>query len=359
MKKSKIIIPALAMLVMSTAATVTGTVAWFTMNKTATAEGMVVSAKTSGSLIIKDVTAAVSVPSAADKATKVVFDATPHAFYPSTHGFSYTNPDDNDANTNEQVSSSTGLMYVTNGASVNFETGTARAQDAPLVYGAVVAPGVNETNAYYQDYNFFLAGDGMEMPNQAITITLSNAQDLTINGALSIDFYGEEVTSAQRAQVSDANYKGTLNLAKKYNVSKGVSGDKASITIGDTTNHAGVLIPKVGATNGDTETTDPAVKAYAITMRVYYDGALIDEGVANNDYATYTKLTTGQATGNEAYLFYSDGSGSSVVSVKQNDQLANLYIVDTEHSTTTFARSIEVAHIEQKTLNVSITAVEA
>ena len=53
MKKSKIIIPALAMLVMSTAATVTGTVAWFTVNKTVTAKGMTVKAKADSSLVIK------------------------------------------------------------------------------------------------------------------------------------------------------------------------------------------------------------------------------------------------------------------------------------------------------------------
>ena len=46
MKKTKIIIPALGMLLLSTAASVTGTVAWFAMNNTVSATGMQVTAKT-------------------------------------------------------------------------------------------------------------------------------------------------------------------------------------------------------------------------------------------------------------------------------------------------------------------------
>ena len=45
MKKTKIIIPALGLLLLSTAASVTGTVAWFAANATVTAQGMSVSAK--------------------------------------------------------------------------------------------------------------------------------------------------------------------------------------------------------------------------------------------------------------------------------------------------------------------------
>ena len=358
MKKSKIIIPALAMLVMSTAATVTGTVAWFTMNKTATAEGMVVSAKTSGSLIIKDVTSVLALPSAADKATKIVFDDTPHAFYPSTHGFSYTNPNDNDANTNENITSSTGLFYVSNGATVNFETGTARNSTTPLVYGAVVEPGANQVNAYYADYDFFLAGDGMEMNNQIITLTLSNAQNLTINGALSIDVYGKEITSAERVPVIEANYKGTLNLAKVKNGSGvGTSEANPSVVIGDPTTHTGYAIPKSGAQ--DPQSGDPVKKAYAIKMRVYYDGALISDPVANNFWAVYESAGTGAWDGTGDGLFYGDANGTSIVTMTTGDSLDGKYRVKTSASTLTFARSIDVANIAEQTLDVQIVASEA
>ena len=48
MKKTKVIIPALGMLLLSTAASITGTVAWFSANQTVTASGMNIQA-TSGS----------------------------------------------------------------------------------------------------------------------------------------------------------------------------------------------------------------------------------------------------------------------------------------------------------------------
>ena len=54
MKKTKIIVPALGILLLSTAASVTGTVAWFTTNNTVTASSMTVKAVVSGNLFIKE-----------------------------------------------------------------------------------------------------------------------------------------------------------------------------------------------------------------------------------------------------------------------------------------------------------------
>jgi len=52
MKKTKVIIPALGLLVLSTAASVSGTVAWFSVNSTVSATGMVVQAKAEAGLLI-------------------------------------------------------------------------------------------------------------------------------------------------------------------------------------------------------------------------------------------------------------------------------------------------------------------
>ena len=52
MKKTKLIIPALGMLLLSTAASVTGTVAWFSANSTVSATGMVVAAKTNATYLL-------------------------------------------------------------------------------------------------------------------------------------------------------------------------------------------------------------------------------------------------------------------------------------------------------------------
>lgn len=52
MKKTKVIIPALGMLLLSTAASVTGTVAWFAANAQVTATGMAVTAKTDSEFLV-------------------------------------------------------------------------------------------------------------------------------------------------------------------------------------------------------------------------------------------------------------------------------------------------------------------
>ena len=52
MKKTKIIVPALGMLLLSTAASVTGTVAWFAANAQVTATGMQISAKTNTTFLL-------------------------------------------------------------------------------------------------------------------------------------------------------------------------------------------------------------------------------------------------------------------------------------------------------------------
>ena len=52
MKKTKVIIPALGLLLLSTAASVTGTVAWFAANNTVSATGMTISAKSNTEFLV-------------------------------------------------------------------------------------------------------------------------------------------------------------------------------------------------------------------------------------------------------------------------------------------------------------------
>ena len=52
MKKTKVIIPALGLLLLSTAASVTGTVAWFAANANVTATGMAIKAKTDSEFLV-------------------------------------------------------------------------------------------------------------------------------------------------------------------------------------------------------------------------------------------------------------------------------------------------------------------
>lgn len=57
MKKTKILVPAMGMLLLSTAASVTGTVAWFSANNAVTAQGMQLKAKAQDGLVISNAAA--------------------------------------------------------------------------------------------------------------------------------------------------------------------------------------------------------------------------------------------------------------------------------------------------------------
>ena len=353
MKKSKIIIPALAMLVMSTAATVTGTVAWFTMNTTASAEGMVVAAKTNGSLIVKENVKGqldgngdpktASLPGAGDKATKVVFDSTPHAFYPSTHDLS--------------IGTATGLRKVTNGMDVNFETGTAKGA-TPLTYGAVAT---TEGADYFFDYGLFVAGDGLEMQNQKLRLTISPATAVTLNmyNALSVDFYGAIVSSADYPAVSSDNYIGTLNLASKKNTlsadSNGVMRPTGAVTEAPA-NTPTIDLNYVENATAFTIPQSGSGSAYSILMRVYFDGELIDVS-KNNFQAQYSPAGDTAVTGSEDYYFYSDQNGTIVdAQVGDIPSAKNWYVVNDNTSTRTYARSIDIGTFTNQGINVSITA---
>ena len=72
MKKTKIIVPALGMLLLSTAASVTGTVAWFSMNNTTTVTGMMVRTKIGDNLYIAGAEVGTGMPASTAYATQRV-----------------------------------------------------------------------------------------------------------------------------------------------------------------------------------------------------------------------------------------------------------------------------------------------
>ena len=92
MKKTKVIIPALGLLLLSTAASVTGTVAWFSMNGEVTANGMAVTAKSDAAfLLIKAGTAANAGIIQAAPATTASAESPSAQLYPVAHEAGLTN----------------------------------------------------------------------------------------------------------------------------------------------------------------------------------------------------------------------------------------------------------------------------
>lgn len=320
----KKLIPAIALLLVSAAMMSTATFAWFSMNKTVTASGMQVKAQAEGSIVITSG----ALPTAGLKATDYTFgDASATALYASTHDADYT-------------TYPTGLKHVTNAELINLETGIKLNNEAGTVLGYADAANASPV-VYFKDYSIFIAGDGQAFSSQDLTVTLSGSWTTmtnTINRAISVDFYAAAVTSATPAACSQANYKGTLNVAGKLN-NAGANGvtDKINFEIDN------IGIPQTG-TNA----------AYAVTMRVYFDGALIETG-GTNAYTTYEAAPAGACEAGKYY--YTDSKGTSVATViAGTTPTTGLYVVSSTDSTYAYARTTSVANIQDVTLVATFVA---
>ena len=262
MKKTKIIIPALGVLLLSTAASVTGTVAWFSANSTVKANGMRVKAKAESALVISETKPVGTL-------TEVNFESDAEELVPATHNSTVA------ANSSVTFESQTGLNYNTNPSAVNPETGLAfTGTDATaLAFAPVIT---DDLGIYAVDYVVFIAaageelvledGDDLNVKLSVSAATYANLKDTsgaydTLN-ALTVDFYVSQDTEATGVYAGSLNLKsGGLSNSSYDNTTaltllKGVTPAEGS--------NPTVIIPK-------NNKTDDYLK---ITMRVYFDGAL-------------------------------------------------------------------------------------
>lgn len=314
MKKFKKLIPALCMLLISAVMLGSSTFAWFSMNKTVTASGMQVKAQAEGSIVIT----AGTLPAAGLKTTDYNFnETTSTALYASTHDANY-------------ATYASGLKRVKNAENINLETGIKKYETASLEYETAAN---TATILYYKDYTVYIAGDGQAFTNQTLTISLAGTigNNKTINKAVSVDFYGTNVTSTTAAIVSSTNYLGTLNIAGTKN-----GADEKSITA--YTTFTTPTIASIPQANGSA--------AYGVVMRVYYDGALI-ETAGTNAFTAY-KAAEGNAEAGKYY--YTDKQGTSVATVATGASVEGLFVVDSSASTYTYAKTVEVADLDSVTL---------
>lgn len=248
MKATKKIVGATAALVAALALSAGSTFAWFSSNSSVTATGMDISVATTKNIVIsKDegFTAA--------NVTVAFTEVGEKTLSPSTHiaeGENYT-------------TYTSGLKYVTNPEVIDPVTGLVLGGQTAN-YADAVKTGALE---YYIDYVVYIAS-----PAEAFNITSLNAE-LECEGAtqtqkaVSVDFYACTNSGGTFADPSADTFKGTLNLAQKDNSSN--EGTKTSLAITDI------------ATMPTTE-----AKGIEVTMRVYIDGALVD-----NDSNAYVNST--------------------------------------------------------------------
>lgn len=250
MKKTKVLVPALGILCLSMAASVTSTFAWFAANQTVYAKNMQVRSSTPASLVIGKSFNQVG------KAQEIVYDTpdTVTSLAPATHS------DDNAHNTH--------LKVVTNGDLIDPNTGLKKTDaTGDLTYGNAAA-GTN-----YVDFTAYIASAGdaiAAVEPKKLSVSIDQTNELATGdtiSACSVDFYVKSVTGGEGVtQNTDApalsEYVGTLNVAGLDAAANDFTTTKTSLDLIPTT--ATMTIPN-----------QESASAVKVLMRVYFDGALL------------------------------------------------------------------------------------
>ena len=271
MKKTKVLVPALGILCLSMAASVSSTFAWFAANQTVYAKNMQVKSSTPASLVIGKSFNKVG------KAQEIVYDdpTTVKSLAPATHS--------------SEAAHTTGLKVVTNGDLIDPATGLVKTEDGEAVGTLTYENAAADTN--YVDYVCYIASAGEAIADKdakklsvSIQQTNSAATGDTIS-ACSVDFYvktvtasGSETTNTDDPSVDD-DFVGTLNVAGLDAVTNDGATQKTSVDLIPTT--ANMAIP--------TESGNSAIK---VLMRIYFDGALLKSAGQAYVYTNSIDVTT-------------------------------------------------------------------
>lgn len=167
MKKTKIIVPALGMLLLSTAASVTGTVAWFSMNNFVTATGMEVKAKAENGIVISNAASGSTWKETAASARNTALELKPTSTATAAtwvHSTSNDAGDENTENDYELLSltddATTGAGYINDNGQTGYQnTSGATTDEPPVAYEA--------DSAYYAKHSFYIKSSA-----EAITKTI-------------------------------------------------------------------------------------------------------------------------------------------------------------------------------------------
>ena len=258
MKKSKILAPALAILCLSTAASVTGTVAWFAANNVVSTSNLLIHANTQASLIISE-----DYP--------VLGKQTSITFADSSLGLDAASRWDGTGEIEGGI-----LKYVSNGSAIDPETGLQRTDINDPQYADLVYQN-GSANNHWKDYVVYIASDSESrqlLPNEYFeaSVTFTGADATTY--ATSIDFHVELgiITAGLGVFKDTVNAAGTVASAN-HGAFAAATGPKNTVELL-------TGIPLVGEVNSSP--TIPVAGSETlglkVTMRVYIDGALQQSG---------------------------------------------------------------------------------
>lgn len=281
MKKTKILVPALAVLALGMAASVTGTVAWFAANNVVNANGMKIQSSTPSSLAIgKQIVAGsgigdatvIDYETAVD--TNILNPASHFHGVEDTEGGLYTVANGND------IDPATGLAMPYDsgnglGADAVNNNNTAEEPAAADGYRDITYADATLAGHNYVDYVCYLASVG-----QAIRIGTGGYLKATINWstpnqttkATTVDFWVN--AAASTTELGLGTYMGTLNaqrvLASAGHAGAPLASYTATTTAGEDVTEVTLMSPT------QTIPVNTGNAAVRVTMRVYLDGALLE-----------------------------------------------------------------------------------
>lgn len=223
MKKTKIIVPALGVLLLSTAASVTGTVAWFSMNNFVTAEGMNVKAKAENGIVISNAADGVSWKDSATSLHTSTLEVKPTSTATAATWVHSTSNDAADENTGNDyallttaVDSATGAGYVDENANSAYDSAT--------------------DSVYYSMHSFYIKSSA-----QAITNTLyitnvkatlpapQNSENLNKALRVLVKLNGAATAKVYSPVYAAANYS-VATSAGKYDIEQPGAATRATVT---------------------------------------------------------------------------------------------------------------------------------
>lgn len=218
MKKTKIIVPALGMLLLSTAASVTGTVAWFSMNNFVTAQGMEVKAKAENGIVISKAASGEAWKESATSARTATLELKPTSTATGATWVHSTSNDSSDENTENDYELLTTAVDATTGAGYVNDNGQANYQQ---VAGGEGDGAYEADSTYYAMHSFYIKSSAEAIQK---TIYITNVK-ATLPGTQN----SADLNKALRVLVK---LNGTDASAKVYSPVYAASGYSVATTAG-------------------------------------------------------------------------------------------------------------------------------
>lgn len=303
MKKTKIIIPAMGLLLLSTAASITGTVAWFAVNTSVAVEGLNVRAKAEGGIVIAPYAYTPSaVVSDSSKTDSAYVAPAQNAFGASANvGLSvadlYPTSTSNTTAWWHAGSASVDDHTAVDGSYVNLATQTTFESDGKLITGNGSTEAYKLAGQYFQYSQFRVKSttevDKYSLYLRSLTVTSATNNSPELNQSLRVAIKVGAVTTFVAPKYTAAPVSPAEPL-KWYN---GTAVQNATLSYGLTPN---VKISADNAVVGDNAVDSPYEPAGVdLQIWVYYEGedpnckTINTEGVTIDSLAlTFTFATT-------------------------------------------------------------------